>query len=115
MGVARGDTIDYSLTIAHQLAFTRRSVSDALCEKLRESPLSVTRSLQQQISDFIIGPTRALPGGAFFIIAIDALDESSADSRGRPGGEFLLLLVLPLLQFDGRVKLFITSRNEIAI
>jgi hypothetical protein len=111
----RRDASNIVRTIAHQLAFTRRSVSDALCEKLRESPLSVTRSLQQQISDFIIGPTRALPGGAFFIIVIDALDESSSDSRGRPGGEFLLLLVRQLLQFDGRVKLFITSRNEIPI
>jgi hypothetical protein len=102
-------------TIAHQLAFSHRPVSEALCAELRETPLTVTRSLQQQISDFIVAPSRALPGGACFIIIIDALDESSPDSRGRPGGELLLLLVRQLLQLDGRVRLFITSRNELPI
>jgi hypothetical protein len=111
----RRDASNIVRTIAHQLAFSRRPVSEALCAELRETPLSVTRSLQQQISDFIIAPSRALLEGTCFIIIIDALDESSPDSRGRPGGELLLLLVRQLLQLDGRVRLFITSRNEIPI
>jgi hypothetical protein len=111
----RRDASNIVRTIAHQLAFSRRPVSEALCAKLRETPLSVTRSLQQQISDFIVAPSRELPGGACLLIVIDALDESSADSRGRLGGELLLLLVRQLVQLDGCVRLFITSRNEIPI
>jgi WD40 repeat protein len=112
---ARRDTSTIVHTIAHQLAFNRRPFSDALCAKLRERPLSVTRLIQDQISDFIIAPSRALPDGARFVIVIDALDESSPDSWGRPGGELLLPLVRQLLQLDGRVRVFITSRNEISI
>jgi hypothetical protein len=53
-------------SIAYQLAVRWRSVSDALCAKLREMPVSATRSLQQQIADFIITPARELPGDASF-------------------------------------------------
>jgi hypothetical protein len=102
-------------SVAHQLAANWPLVSDALCAKLRETPLSVTRSLQQQITDFIITPARELTGNTSFIIVIDALDESVTDFHGRSGGELLLLLGRQLLQLAGRVRLFITSRNEIPI
>jgi hypothetical protein len=102
-------------SIAHQFAVCRQSVSDALCAKLRERPLSVTRSLQEQITDFIISPARGLHGNASLIIVIDALDEAFADFLGRPGGELLLLLVRQLQQLDGRLRLCLTSRNEITI
>jgi hypothetical protein len=102
-------------SIAYQLAVRWRSVSDALCAKLREMPVSATRSLQQQITDFIITPARELPGDASFIIVIDALDEAFSNFAGRPGGDLLLLLGQQLLQLDGRVRLFLTSRNETSI
>jgi hypothetical protein len=102
-------------SIAYQLAVRWRSVSDALCAKLREMPVSATRSLQQQITDFIITPARELPGDASFIIVIDALDEAFSNFAGRPGGDLLLLLGQQLLQLAGRVRLFLTSRNESSI
>jgi hypothetical protein len=99
-------------SIAHQLALHWRAVSDVLCAKLREKPISIIRSLQQQITDFVITPARAVLGDKTLIIVIDALDECICDSRGRPGGDFLLYLIRGLLQLDGRVKLFLTSRAE---
>jgi hypothetical protein len=102
-------------SIAYQLAVRWRSVSDALCAKLREMPVSATRSLQQQITDFIITPARELPRDTSFIIVIDALDEAFSNFAGRPGGDLLLLLGQQLLQLAGRVRLFLTSRNESSI
>jgi hypothetical protein len=102
-------------SIAHQLALTWRPVSDALCAKLREKPASAARSLQQEITDFVITPARELQGNTSLIIVIDALDECSSDFLGRPGGELLLLLVGQLVQLDGRLRLFITSRGEVSI
>jgi hypothetical protein len=111
----RRDASNMVRTIAHQLAVRWRPVSDALCATLRESPVSTARSLQEQIVDFIIIPARELPGNASFVIVIDALDEALSDFLGRPGGDLLLLLGRQLLQLSGRVRLFITSRNEIPI
>jgi hypothetical protein len=102
-------------SIAYQLAVRSRPVSEALCANLRETPVLAARSLQEQITDWIIIPARELPGNAPFIIVIDALDEAFADFLGRPGGSLLLLLGRQLLQLAGRVKLFITSRNEVPI
>jgi hypothetical protein len=103
-------------SIAHQLAVRWGSFSDALCAKLRETPVSSPRSLQEQISDFITTPARAkLQLDACFVIVIDALDECLPDFLGRPGGEFLLVLVRQLLQLGGCLKLFITSPAEIPI
>jgi hypothetical protein len=102
-------------SIAHQLAVRQHPVADTLCAKLRETPLSVARSLQEQISDFIIDPARGMQGSASLVIVIDALDEAFTDFLGRPGGDFLLLLAQQLLQLDGRLKLCLTSRNEITI
>jgi hypothetical protein len=102
-------------SIAYQLAVRSRPVSEALCAKLCETPVSAARSLQEQITDWIIIPARELPGNASFIIVIDALDESFTDFLGRPGGALLLLLGRQLLQLDSRVRLFITSRNEVPI
>jgi hypothetical protein len=100
-------------SIACQLAVRFPSVLDALCTKLREAPAGLTpRSLQDQITDFIITPARELPSSASFIIVVDALDEAFSNFDGRPGGDLLLILGRQLLRLDGRVKLFITSRNE---
>jgi hypothetical protein len=102
-------------SIAHQLALTQNTVSDSLCTKLREKPISVTRSLRDQITDFIVIPSRELRGTASLIIVIDALDECFVDYAGRPGGELLLLLVRQLMQLGGRLRLLLTSRGEIPI
>jgi hypothetical protein len=102
-------------SIAHQLALVQDPVSDALCTKLREKPVSATRSLRDQITDFVVIPARELHGTASFIIVIDALDECIVDFVGRPGGELLLLLVRQLMQLGGRLRLLLTSRGEIPI
>jgi hypothetical protein len=102
-------------SIAYQLAVRSRPMSEALCANLRETPVSAARSLQEQITDWIINPARELPDNSFFIIVIDALDESFTDFLGRPGGALLLLLGRQLLQLASRVRLFITSRNEVPI
>jgi hypothetical protein len=102
-------------SIAYQLAVRSRPVSEALCANMRETPVSAARSLQEQITDWIIIPARELPDKTSFIVVIDALDESFTDFLGRPGGALLLLLGRQLLQLAGRVRLFITSRNEVPI
>jgi hypothetical protein len=111
----RRDASNIVRSIAHQLAVRWRPVSDALCTELCDTPTSKARSLRQQITDFIIIPARALPATHSFILVIDALDETLSDFLGRPGGDLLLLLVPQLLQLAGRVRLLITSRNEVPI
>jgi hypothetical protein len=111
----RRDASNIVRSIAHQLAVQWRPVSEALCTKLYETPTSNARSLREQIADFIIVPARALPKPTSFILVLDALDEAVTDFLDRPGGDLLLLLVAQLVQLAGRVRLFITSRNEIPI
>jgi hypothetical protein len=104
-------------TIAHQLAFFDHSFGDALCAQLRDLPMSASRSLSKQITDFIIGPAAALSTSdqSPLVIVIDALDECNLDARERPAGDLVLLLVRGLLTLSGRLKLFLTSRAEPAI
>jgi hypothetical protein len=102
-------------SIGHQLAVRWRPVSDALCAKLHETPISATRSLKQQITNLIIVSDRASPVKSFFVIVIDALHEPFTGLLGRSGGDLLFLLGRLLLQTNGRVKLFITCRNEVPI
>jgi hypothetical protein len=111
----RRDASNIVRSIAHQLAVRWRPVSDALCTELCETPTSKARSLRQQITDFIIVPARALPATNSFILVIDALDEAVTDFLDRPGGDLLLLLVPQLVQLAGRVRLLMTSRNEMPI
>jgi hypothetical protein len=103
-------------TIAHQLAVHQRLFGEALCAQLRDRPLSTPRSLEKQITDFIVHPAAALPLGnqAPLVIVIDALDECHWDSQG-PAGSLVPLLVRGLLTLSGRLKLFLTSRAESAI
>jgi hypothetical protein len=101
-------------TIAHELATRNSIVAQALSIKLRESPVSAKRSLEKQITDFLTIPARGIDARSSFVIVIDALDECFLDVRGRPGGDLVLLLVQQLLSLS-RLKLFITSRNEISI
>jgi hypothetical protein len=111
----RRDASNIVRSIAYQLATRQRSFSDALCAQLREASISATRSLQQQIADFIITPARGLPSDSSFTVVIDGLDESFLDPLGRPGGDLLRLLVQQMLQLNGRLRLLLTSRAEPAI
>jgi WD40 repeat protein len=111
----RRDASNVVRSIAHQLALRWRPVSDALCARLRDNPTSATRSLQEQIADFVVASAHELQGPHSFIIVIDALDECFSDVQGRPGGDLLLLLVRHLLQLGDHLRLFLTSRVEIRI
>jgi hypothetical protein len=102
-------------SIAHELASRNRLISEALCATLRDSSVSVSRSLDKQIADFVTKPARVLDAQSMLVIVIDALDECFLDMNGRPGGELVLVLVRQLLSLSGRLKLFITSRNEVPI
>jgi hypothetical protein len=114
----QADTRDASnivRSIAHGLATRNSLIAEALSAKLRDSPVSASRSLEKQIADFVTIPARGLDERSSFVIVIDALDECSLDGRGRPGGDLVLILVQQLLSLSGRLKLFITSRNEVLI
>jgi hypothetical protein len=102
-------------SIAHELASRNRLISEALCATLRDSSVSVSRSLDKQMADFVTKPARVLDAQSMLVIVIDALDECYLDVNGRPGGELVLVLVRQLLSLSGRLKLFITSRNEVPI
>jgi hypothetical protein len=102
-------------SVAHELASRNSLIAEALCAKLRESSASVPRSLEKQITDFLITPSQGLDEQLTLVVVIDALDECFVDARGRPGGHFLLTLVQRLLSLSGRLKLLITSRNEVPI
>jgi hypothetical protein len=114
----QADTRDASnivRSIAHGLATRNSLFAEALSAKLRDSPVSASRSLEKQIADFVTIPARGIDERSSFVIVIDALDECSLDGRGRPGGDLVLILVQQLLSLSGRLKLFITSRNEVLI
>jgi hypothetical protein len=111
----RRDASTIVRSLAHQLAVQSRPFSNTLCIKLREKPISATRSLQQHIADFIIAPACELDDGSSFVLVIDALDECYSDSRSRPGGDLLPLLVRLIVKLSGRLKLFVTSRGELPI
>jgi hypothetical protein len=111
----RRDASDIVRTIAHELAVRNRHIAEALCAKLRDDSASLARLLEKQIADFVISPARGLDDQSTLIIVIDALDECVVDARGRPGGDLLPVLVRHLLSLSGRLKLFITSRNETPI
>jgi hypothetical protein len=111
----QADTRDASnivRSIAHGLATRNSLIAEALSAKLRDSPVSASRSLEKQIADFVTIPARGIDERSSLVIVIDALDECYPDGRGRPGGDLVLILVQQLLSLSGRLKLFVTSRNE---
>jgi hypothetical protein len=112
----QADTRDASnivRSIAHGLASGNRLISEALCATLRDNSVSVSRSLDKQIADFVTKPAHVLDDQSTLVVVLDALDECLLDVRGRPGGELVPVLVRQLLSLSGRLKLFITSRNEL--
>jgi hypothetical protein len=102
-------------TIAHELALRNHVIAKALCAKLRSSSASLSATLEKQVSELIVEPARELDDQSTLVIVIDALDECFLDARRRPGGNLLLVLVRQLLSLSGRLKLLITSRNDLSI
>jgi hypothetical protein len=101
-------------SIAHQLAMRSDLVAEGLCAKLRDRPASYPRTVQEQITDFIIEPARALDEQSMHCIVIDALDDCFLDTREQPDGNLLLMLCRQLLSLSGRLKLFFTSCDDFA-
>jgi WD40 repeat protein len=100
-------------TIAYQLARHQPAFFDAISATLRDSPeLTSSEGLQKLVAELLVKPARVLADSAGLLIVIDAMDECSEDSSGRPDGELLPLLLHGLLKLSGRVKLLLTSRAE---
>jgi WD40 repeat protein len=100
-------------TIAYQLARHQPALFDAISATLQDSPeLALSESLQKLLAELLVKPAGALAVNAGLLIVIDAMDECSEDSSGRPGGELLPLLLRGLMKLSGRVKLLLTSRAE---
>jgi hypothetical protein len=109
---ARRDPLNIIRSLAFQLAHHDRLVAQALCAELRARPITVDRTLDDQVTSLVVDPARTITASSGLILVIDALDESFVDARGRHGGDLLLFLVRGILKLSGRVRLFITSRNE---
>jgi hypothetical protein len=102
------------LSIAHQLAMCSSLMGEALCTTLRVCPASYRRSVQEQITDFIIEPARVLDGRSTLCIVVDALDDCFLDEDEQSDGNLLLILFQQLPSLSGRLKLFVTSRGDLA-
>jgi hypothetical protein len=100
-------------TIAYQLARKQAVFADALSATLQDAPdLASAQGLQKLTNELLFNPAAVIPADVRLILVIDALDECSEDSSGRPGGELLPLLLRGLIQHSGRIKLLLTSRAE---
>jgi WD40 repeat protein len=100
-------------TITYQLARQQPAFSRAISATLQGTPdLASSEGLQKLAAELFLKPAGCIPANSRVLIVIDAMDECAADSRGRPGGELLPLLLRGLLQLSGRVKLLLTSRAE---
>jgi hypothetical protein len=114
----QADTRDASnivRSIAYGLATRNSQFAEALRAQLRDSPVSASLSLEKQIADFVTTPACGIDERSSFVIVIDALDECLLDDRGQPSGDLVPILVRQLMNLSGRLKLFITSRNEVTI
>ena len=99
--------------LSRQLAFRIPSFRHALCAALESDDFPVFP--QQQLSKLFIEPLRTSLGldNAItrpWIIVLDALDECEDDIRN-----CILLLTEAISEFQGKLKLVITSRPEAAI
>jgi hypothetical protein len=100
-------------TIAYQLARQHHAFAKALSAILRDSPdLAASGGLQRLVTELLVKPANVLPADAGLLIVIDAMDECTTDSNGRPGGDMLPLLLRGLFQLSRRVKILLTSRAE---
>jgi WD40 repeat protein len=100
-------------TLAYQLAGHNSAFSAAMLPTLQDSPeLAHSEGLQKLVTELLVKPAGVLTTNAGLLIVIDAMDECTEDSSGRPGGKLLPLLLRGMLKLSGRVKLLLTSRAE---
>jgi hypothetical protein len=100
-------------TLAYQLAQNQSAFFAAITSIVQDSPeLAFSDGLQKLVTDLLVKPAGVLAVNAGLLIVIDAMDECTEDTSGRPGGELLPLLLRGLLKLSGRVKLLLTSRAE---
>jgi WD40 repeat protein len=98
-------------TIAYQLARQQSAFAEAISARLRDTPdIASSEGLLKLSTELLFQPAGVLAADAGLLVVIDALDECTEDSSGRPGGELLPLLLRGLLKLSGRVKLLLTSR-----
>jgi hypothetical protein len=100
-------------TIVYQLARQQPAFFKAIKATLQGTPdLASSEGLQKLAAELFLKPASCIPANSGVLIAIDAMDECTTDTRGRPGGELLPILLRALLQLSGRIKLLLTSRVE---
>jgi hypothetical protein len=100
-------------TLAYQLAGRHSAFSAAISPTVQDSSeLAHSEGLQKLITELLVKPAGVFAVNGGLLIVIDAMDECTEDSSGRPGGELLPLLLRGLLKLSGRVKLLLTSRAE---
>jgi hypothetical protein len=99
-------------TIAYQIAVRNSEFRQVVCDAMRETPDIASRPIIEQVSRLIGAPlVRMGAAASSVVIVLDALDECRRDSRGREGGDLLLLLARAI-QTAPCARLFVTSRNE---
>jgi WD40 repeat protein len=100
-------------TLAYQLAGHQSAFFAAISPMVQDSPeLAFSEGLQKLVTELLVKPAGVLAVNAGLLIVIDAMDECTEDTSGRPGGELLPLLLRGLLKLSGRVKLLLASRAE---
>jgi hypothetical protein len=101
-------------SLIYQLGSQDQQVRSALVAVFRNDPDVATKPLWHTIDELVLGALKVMKQATPVVLAIDALDECDAEN-GSEGGDLLPLLAFAVRQLSGRVKLFITSREEQSI
>lgn len=102
-------------SIIYQLGIQDQRVASAIGDALRNGREVETRPLAEQVESLFEEPLKSFDASKPpLLIVIDALDECDQVS-GREGGDLIPLIARCIFKLPGRVKLFITSREEPAI
>jgi hypothetical protein len=101
-------------SLIYQLGNRNQQIRSALVAIYRDERDIATRSLRQIIEQLVGKALEATNQASPAILTIDALDECDAEN-GREGGDLIPLLAFAIHRLSGRVKLFITSREEKSI
>lgn len=102
-------------TIAYQLSVQIPSIRSAIDEAFWKHRGITTRPLTEQVENLFVAPLKALEGAASpILLVIDGLDECDKIS-GLEGGQLIPLIISGICQMPGRVRLLITSHEEVGI
>lgn len=100
------------LTLSYQLGLLEEKVQAVIDDGLKSTRDIMARSLAEQVEKLLAAPLRAWEGSKLpILLVIDALDECDKID-GVEGGRLIPLIASTVRQLSGRVKLFITSREE---